>query len=225
MIGVFIVERILAILKACGEHWMSLLVCIVGTEVLRRVVRYYNSPMYKQGIPGPFLAGFTSWYRFYYADITHNWHDKLVKLHDKYGTIVWIAPDEISISDPKLRAVLYSFADERKEDSFFPKSKSFGTGQFNDDFNFVFETDPARARLGKYALSHPYSEKGLAKLEHHFDQVCACSGCVLHVARLTYHRRLFRTLPMASRCMSFPTAASVVSMPGLTTSCLIWLPF
>jgi hypothetical protein len=105
---------------------------------------------------------------------------KLVELHEEYGPIVWIAPDEVSVADPKLRSALYGFADERKEESFFPKSKSFETGLFNEDFNFVFETDPARARLGKYALSHPYSEKGLVRLEHNFDQV----GSILRLSSL-----------------------------------------
>jgi hypothetical protein len=176
MIGGFLWELLFTVLKVCKEHWASLLICVVGCELYKRAARYNSSPMKKQGIPGPFLAGFTSWYRAYYANVTHNWHYKLIELHGKYGPIVWITPDEVSVSDPKLRSVLYSFADERREDSFFPKSKSFETGLFNNDFNFVFETNPARARLGKYALSHPYSEKGLAKLEHYFDQVCACDG-------------------------------------------------
>ncbi|KAA8895822.1 cytochrome P450 [Sphaerosporella brunnea] len=160
--------------------------------MLKRLVRYVDSPMRKQGIPGPFLAGYTSWYRAFYADITHNWHDKLVQLHDEYGPIVWIAPDEVSVSDPKLRGVLYSFADERREESFFPKAKSFETGLFNNDFNFVFETDPARARIGKYALSHPYSEKGLAKLEHHFDEAVQAftEGFTEHVVSTNTAARL-----------------------------------
>lgn len=159
-----------ATFTAVKGNWTLLFVLFLVHQLGRRAVRYANSPMRRQGIPGPFLAGFTCWYRAYYANIGRNWHTKLIELHERYGTIVWIAPDEVSVSDPKLRGMLYSFADERREESFFPKSKSFETGLFNDDFNFVFETDPARARLGKYALSHPYSEKGLAALEHNFDQ-------------------------------------------------------
>ena len=161
-----------AVFAAAKVNWMNLLVLFIAYQLGRRVIRYLNSPMRRQSIPGPFLAGFTCWYRAYYANVGRNWHAKLIELHNQYGTVVWIAPDEVSISDPKLRGMIYSFADERKEESFFPKSKSFETGLFNDDFNFVFETNPAMARLGKYALSHPYSEKGLSKLENHFDEVC-----------------------------------------------------
>lgn len=135
------------------------------------LLRFFTSPLRKQGIPGPLLGQITSWYRAYYALIGRNWHKKLQQLHAQHGSVVWIAPDEISVSDPNLRSTIYGFADERKEQSFFPKAKSFETGQINEDFNFVFETDPKKARLGKYAISHAYSEKGLSILEPEFDKV------------------------------------------------------
>lgn len=166
-----VMNLLLAGAVICKNNWLLLSAVFVGYQLYRRQARYMNSPMKLQGVPGPFLAAFTCWYRVYYANIRRNWHEKLVELHEEYGPIVWIAPDEVSVADPKLRGILYGFADDRKDETFFPKCKSFETGTFNDDFNFVFETDPARARLGKYALSHPYSEKGLAKLEHHFDEV------------------------------------------------------
>lgn len=82
-----------------------------------------------------------------------------------------IAPREVSVSDPKLRGRIYAFADERQEESFFRKGEAFETGMFNEDFNFVFETEPGRARRGKKALSHPYSERGLRVHEGEFDGV------------------------------------------------------
>jgi len=205
-----------ATFTAAKGNWALLFVLFLVHQLGRRAVRYANSPMRRQGIPGPFLAGFTCWYRAYYANIGRNWHAKLIELHEHYGTIVWIAPDEVSVSDPKLRGMLYSFADERREESFFPKSKSFETGLFNDDFNFVFETDPARARLGKYALSHPYSEKGLAALEHHFDQVSFSSpppsrgviGCLRPNVRAC--TRLWTRSPRASRNTWSPKEKSPV---------------
>ncbi|KAI5857066.1 cytochrome P450 [Tricharina praecox] len=170
MIHEIVLQLFAAVFTALKRNLALLIAGFFAYQLGRRVIRYVNSPMRRQGVPGPFLAGFTCWYRAYYANVRRNWHAKLIELHKQYGTIVWISPDEVSISDPMLRGTLYSFADERKEESFFLKAKSFQTGLFNEDFNFVFETDPARARLGKYALSHPYSEKGLSKLEHHFDE-------------------------------------------------------
>lgn len=140
-------------------------------QIGSRLLRYHNSPLRKQGIPGPALAHITSWYRAYYVLVHRNWHRKLQELHAKYGTVVWIAPDEVSVSDPNLRSTIYGFADDRKEETFFRKGEVFETGQINEDFNFVFETDPKKARIGKYGMSHAYSEKGLSLLEDEFDMV------------------------------------------------------
>lgn len=167
-----ILDLLHSLAAICMQNWPLLIAVFIGYQLFRRYIRYRNSPLRQQGIPGPFLAGYTSWYRAYYANIRRNWHEKLVELHEQYGTIVWVTPEEVSVADPTLRNVLYGFADERKDEAFFAKSKAFETGTFNDDFNFIFETDPAKARFGKKALAHPYSEKGLSKLEHNFDKVC-----------------------------------------------------
>ncbi len=50
-------------------------------------------------IPGPYLASISTWWRWYAVrySIESNLHHAL---HEKYGPLVRIAPDEVSISDP-----------------------------------------------------------------------------------------------------------------------------
>ncbi|KAI5801281.1 cytochrome P450 [Geopyxis carbonaria] len=141
----------------------------LGYSLLSRLLRYYRSPLVRQGIPGPRLAAFTSWYRALHVHIFRNFQTHLQALHAKYGPVIQISPNEVSVSDPRLRGAIYSFADERQTETFFAKSRSFETGTFNDDFNFVFEQDPARARLGKKAMSHAYSERALANYDEDFE--------------------------------------------------------
>lgn len=131
--------------------------------------RYTNSPLRKTGIPGPFLGQFSSMYRAYHV-LRRDWHRKLNRLHAVYGPVVWIAPTEVSISDPKYRDIIYSFA-SKNPNTFFKKSKRFETGQFNQDFSFIFEQDPPSARMGKYAMAHMYSEANLKDFERNFDNV------------------------------------------------------
>lgn len=131
---------------------------------------YLTSPFRAQKIPGPFLGKFTNAYRWYYV-MRHTWHRDLVDLHKKYGPVVWIAPNDISVSDPTLRNVIYGFQNHKKEFTFFKKSPSYETGSINQDFSFIFEQDPEKARLGKYHMSHFYSEQGLLNLEENFDKV------------------------------------------------------
>lgn len=153
------------------HHKLALSAALSAYLIARQTEKYLNSPFRKQGIPGPFLAKFTNFYRGYYT-FKRTWHRDLMALHDKYGPVVWIAPNDISCSDPFLRSQIYSFANDRKEETFFRKAPSYETGLINENFSFIFEQSPEKARLGKKHMSHFYSEAGLTKLEAGFDQVC-----------------------------------------------------
>ena len=50
-------------------------------------------------IPGPFLASISSWWRWYAVrySIEGSLHHRI---HERYGPLVRIAPDEVSVSDP-----------------------------------------------------------------------------------------------------------------------------
>jgi hypothetical protein len=58
--------------------------------------RVYFHPF--AGIPGPQLAAITGlWRSYYYA--RGSWHDDILELHSKYGRVVRIAPNEVSVVD------------------------------------------------------------------------------------------------------------------------------
>jgi len=63
------------------------------------------------------------------------------------------------------------FHNYKKDFTFFKKSRLYEIGSANQDFSFVFEQDAGNARLGKYHMSHFYSEQGLLDLEENFDKV------------------------------------------------------
>lgn len=158
-----------------ATHKALLLMAFISYALLFRLIRYYYSPLVKQGIPGPRLAAFTSWYRALHIHLFHRFQEHLCALHAQYGPVVQISPNEISVSDPLLRSTIYGFADERQTETFFAKGRPFETGTFNEDFNFLFERDPALARLGRKVMSHSYSERGLAKYEEDFELVAFTS--------------------------------------------------
>ncbi|KAL6246465.1 hypothetical protein RBB50_006701 [Rhinocladiella similis] len=58
-------------------------------------------------VPGPFLAGFTDLWRWK-AQNSRGYSARLVRLHQKYGNLVRIGPNHISISDPNAVAVVYA---------------------------------------------------------------------------------------------------------------------
>lgn len=69
-------------------------------------------------IPGPKLAAFTYWYQSYYDMWPHSgrflW--KTVELHEKYGPIVRVGPDEVQINDPDFYGEIYSSAITRRRE-------------------------------------------------------------------------------------------------------------
>lgn len=60
-----------------------------------------------KNIPGPFLASFTDIWRAY-AHNVGSLSTTLLQLHDKYGPLVRIGPNSVSISDPAAVRVIYS---------------------------------------------------------------------------------------------------------------------
>ncbi|KAK5954220.1 hypothetical protein OHC33_004793 [Knufia fluminis] len=93
---------------------------IVGTSslvlycVLGALYRLYFHPLAK--FPGPRLAKLTGWYEFYH-DIIHRGHFiwQIQKLHDEYGPIVRITPNELHIRDPDYYEEIYAAAAKKKD--------------------------------------------------------------------------------------------------------------
>jgi hypothetical protein len=82
------------------------LILLVGFMV-SRVYQAFFTPFAR--VPGPLLAKFTrGWqiWRYYRG----TWHDDIQWLHDKYGPVVRIAPDEVSFVDHDALRTLYSYA-------------------------------------------------------------------------------------------------------------------
>jgi hypothetical protein len=80
---------------------------ILVVSLFWRVYTAFFSPL--ASIPGPFLAKFTRlWqiWRYYKGQ----WHDDIEWLHETYGPVVRIAPDEVSFVDHDALRKLYSHA-------------------------------------------------------------------------------------------------------------------
>ncbi|KAI5837399.1 cytochrome P450 [Morchella snyderi] len=164
-----LLEKLFSILAIFWQNKLILSLALIAYLLLKQTYQFINSPFRAQRIPGPFLASFTNFYRSY-RTIAGTWHRDLMELHLKYGPVVWIAPDEVSCSDPYLRNVIYGFANDKREETFFRKAPLYETGSINEDFSFLFEREPEKARLGKRLMSHFYSETALSGLEKNFDQ-------------------------------------------------------
>ncbi|EKG17123.1 Cytochrome P450 [Macrophomina phaseolina MS6] len=83
------------------QYWPAVLGSVVVIHLLRNK---FNKGLNKY--PGPFLAAYTNWWRFFDAwgrktEWTH------IELHRKYGDFVRVGPNVISIADPKAIKTIY----------------------------------------------------------------------------------------------------------------------
>ncbi|OJJ98164.1 hypothetical protein ASPACDRAFT_80291 [Aspergillus aculeatus ATCC 16872] len=67
---------------------------------------------YLNWVLGPFISRISSWWHLYLRTSPHDGR-KLSELHARYGRIVRLGPDRISVSDPDIIAQLYQFQIDR----------------------------------------------------------------------------------------------------------------
>lgn len=134
----------------------------IGTAILyitgRWVYRLYFHPLAK--FPGPKIAGMTLWYEWYYdAALRGQYIFKIKEMHEKYGPIVRITPDELHVNDPEFIPELYP-SGGRKRDKYRRAMQLFG---FTEAAISTVEHDLHRVRRG--AMSRMFSKDSVRRLE------------------------------------------------------------
>ncbi|KAM3517960.1 hypothetical protein NHJ13051_008547 [Beauveria bassiana] len=112
------------------------------------------------GIPGPKFAALTYWYEIYY-DVWKGgqYFRKVKQMHEKYGPIVRINPDEVHFNDPEFIEPLYPSA-KRKT------NKSIMTGRRTGTPNSLAGTaDHDTHRLRRSTISGFFSTASIRRLE------------------------------------------------------------
>jgi hypothetical protein len=86
---------------------LSLAALLLALGFLLLVGKIITSYLRFASIPGPLLAHFTDLWRWR-AQNSRGYSARLVHLHQKYGKLVRLGPNHISISDPDAVAVIYT---------------------------------------------------------------------------------------------------------------------
>ena len=147
------------------SHPLSLLFFVL--IAVRLVSNKFRSGL--RQIPGPHLAAFTRLWRF--VDVCRGQaHLTEVELHRKYGKMVRIAPNKVSISDPAVIPVIYNLKESFTKSGFYPLQQAAYEKKFQPN---IFSTrDPQINRDFKRAVGHEHTQNFILKMEDRIDD-CA----------------------------------------------------
>ncbi len=92
-------------------------VLVVGLLVLSLVRNRFKPGL--RSIPGPPVAAYTKLWRLY--DVWKGQaHMTAIKAHEKYGPVVRIGPNHVSIADPNMIGIIYSTKENFTKTAFYP---------------------------------------------------------------------------------------------------------
>ncbi|KAF3171428.1 hypothetical protein TWF225_010599 [Orbilia oligospora] len=103
--------------------WFRLLARIPLLGLLLILAILFRNYLRLRRIPGPFLAGLTNLWRVYYVK-KGDAQDTYIRLHKKYGNVVRVGPNCVSVSGLDAIQAIYNVQDK------FPKSEFYTPQQF-----------------------------------------------------------------------------------------------
>ncbi|RLL96210.1 hypothetical protein CFD26_104014 [Aspergillus turcosus] len=132
-----------------------LLISTVIYPVALTIYRLYLHPL--RSFPGPRLAACTFWYEFYYDVILGGQYTfKIRRLHEQYGPIVRINPQELHVYTPEFYDELYAGA-HRRRDKWYWATKVFAADES------TFATTKHDLHRSRRAALNPFFSKAQVK--------------------------------------------------------------
>lgn len=122
------------------------------------IYRLYFHPLAK--FPGPRIAALTVWYEFYFDGIKQGRYTfEIKRMHEKYGPIVRISPDELHINDPNFIDELYAGGGKKRD------KYGYFCSQFGIPDSVFGTAEHGLHRLRRGALNQFFSKASVTKLE------------------------------------------------------------
>ena len=146
-----------AVISLIAAHWILFL---LSTLTLRILYKRYSSPLRKY--PGPFLASFSRLWIFFSTARGQTQYDH-IELHKKYGRVVRITPNEVSLASPEAARTLLS-AGKR-----FFKTPFYGVFPPPENPDIFTETREDVHAQKKRVANVPYSMAAMQQLTPFID--------------------------------------------------------
>lgn len=133
---------------------------------------YLTSNRYQKGlskIPGPWVRSLSTLPRMWAIYATHS-QEYDIKLHEKYGKIVRVAPNILSISDTSEINQLYGITTKFTKSGFYSLAEVYDeNGQLFPD-PFILKDKDLHSRMKRNA-ANAYSLNALIQMEPYVDEV------------------------------------------------------
>ncbi|KAI8713863.1 hypothetical protein NCS52_01232100 [Fusarium sp. LHS14.1] len=154
----------MSILSFILNHLGLLAELLVLSLVAKLVYNRYGHGI--SHIPGPFLASLSDLWRLYVVwgrrpDIDH------VKLHGRYGKLVRLGPNAISVSDPSAIRQIYGLAAGFKKSDFYTVQQTLAKGR--PLFTLFTSTDTKFHAKLRRSVSSAYAMSTLVQFEPYVD--------------------------------------------------------
>ncbi|KAI0420251.1 cytochrome P450 [Xylaria grammica] len=137
----------------------TVVVAILGRCVFLVFYRLYLSPLAK--FPGPKLAAATGWYEFYYDYwLNGQYIFEIERMHKRYGPIIRVTPEELSINDASFYNEIYVTESKRRTNNYdiFCKGIDF-------DGSHLLTTGHNLHRRRRKPLEPFFSRMGVTRLQ------------------------------------------------------------
>ncbi|KAJ2987475.1 hypothetical protein NUW58_g4482 [Xylaria curta] len=139
---------------------MSFLGILAAGAFTYVIYQYVFSPL--AAFPGPLVAKFTKIWRAY-GMYKGTWHRDLVDLHRKYGPVVRIGPNELSVGDPEAFRQIY------RASKAFPKGACYSVIQGTRPFDLANERNEKIHGAQRRLVARPYSMDSTKRFEPQID--------------------------------------------------------
>ncbi|EFX00361.1 cytochrome p450 monooxygenase [Grosmannia clavigera kw1407] len=140
-----------------GGGVLAALAAVVVITLLKGFYNLFLHPLHD--IPGPWIAGATRWWLFQRELVKEDAHATILKLHQKYGPLVRISPDEVSVNDVTAYTEIYS------QTSKFPKAKYFYYAFTDQTANLFSMYDKKEHIQDKRLMSAAFSKAAILQRE------------------------------------------------------------
>ncbi|OAP58405.1 hypothetical protein AYL99_07495 [Fonsecaea erecta] len=146
-VGIFYHSRVIVTSIGLTSIFTALHLLALGSSIA--VYRVFLHPL--KDFPGPFLAKITKWYGFYLTGLGRTYID-YAQLHEKYGDVVRIGPNELSFVNPESVKYIHGSAANK-----LCKGPNYDTRLWADGISLGDERD-----IMAHRVRRKFWDKGLA---------------------------------------------------------------